>query len=116
MNTSAPLGLRLVCFIPSEFGKKRKTQTHNDSLMRSITKTRGADDFKEESWKEESGDVHFEKVGYENAKESKQGKYVKVTRVKRTKVPINDRPAYDFENDTKNDEAEKMLSAFVKDY
>ena len=89
---------------------------HNDSLMKSISKTRGTEDFKEESWKEESSDVYFEKVGYENAKESKQGKYLKVTRAKRTNVPINDRPAHDFENDTKNDEAEKMLRAFVKDY
>lgn len=84
--------------------------------MKSISKTKGGDDFKEESWKEESDDVYFEKVGNENARESKQGKYLKVPRVKRTNVPINDRPAYDFENDTKNDEAEKMLSAFVKDY
>eukprot|EP00112_Aurelia_sp_Birch-Aquarium-sp1_P020065 Seg508.16 transcript_id=Seg508.16/GoldUCD/mRNA.D3Y31 product="AT-rich interactive domain-containing protein 5B" protein_id=Seg508.16/GoldUCD/D3Y31 len=99
-----------------EFGKKRKTQVHHDSLMKSISKTKGGDDFKEESWKEESDDVYFEKVGNENARESKQGKYLKVPRVKRTNVPINDRPAYDFENDTKNDEAEKMLSAFVKDY
>ena len=84
--------------------------------MKSISKTKGGDDFKEESWKEESGDVYFEKNGYENATESKQDKYLMMSRVKRTNVPINERPAHDFENDTRNDEAEKMLSAFVKNY